>query len=42
MGNRWSEVRPSTTIASDNIKMPIRLRSAKSVSHIAKWVRGEG
>src|SRR6476469_3618249 len=33
-GRRCSEVQPNTTIASDNIRMPIRFLSARRVSHI--------
>src|SRR6476660_312661 len=35
-GKRFMDVAPSTIMASDNIRMPIRVRSARRVSHIGQ------
>src|SRR4029079_8805688 len=52
-GKRLSDVVPSTTMASDNIRMPIRFRNARRVNHIRQqlmttsslslhWIEGLG
>src|SRR6478735_10633439 len=33
-GKRFRDVAPSTTMASDNIRIPIRFRNARRVNHI--------